>query len=63
MVELGRVSLRINIETQMFKYLQRKPFVNENCNLGKAFNKEVVPNKKSELVHKNETYTGLLRYD
>ena len=31
----------------MFKYLQRKTFVNENCNLGKAFNKEVVPNKKS----------------
>ena len=47
MVELGQVSLRINIETQMFKYLQRKPFANENCNLGKAFNKEVVPNKKS----------------
>ena len=35
----------------MFKYLQRKPFVNENCNLGKAFNEEV-PNTKSGWLTK-----------
>ena len=51
MIELGRVSLRINIETQMFKYLQRKPFMKENCSLGKAFHEEV-PNKEPSWLRK-----------
>ena len=29
--ELGRFPLRISIETQLFKYLQRIPFLKEDC--------------------------------
>ena len=36
--ELGRFPFRITIETQLFKYLQRIPFVKEDCYLRKAFN-------------------------
>ena len=39
--ELGRLPLRITIETQLFKYLQRIPFVKGNCYLRQAFNEEL----------------------
>ena len=44
--ELGQFPLRITIETQLFKYLQRIPFVKEDCYLRKAFNEELA-NKES----------------
>ena len=44
--ELGRLPFRITIETQLFKYLQRIPFVKEDCYLHKAFNEELA-NKES----------------
>ena len=49
--ELGRFPLRITIETQLFKYLQRIPFVKEDCCLRKAFNEEL-SNKESGWVTK-----------
>ena len=49
--ELGRLPLRITIETQLFKYLQRIPFVKEDCCLRKAFNEELA-NKESGWVIK-----------
>ena len=49
--ELGRFPLRITIETQLFKYLQRIPFVKEDCCLRKAFNEELA-NKESGWVIK-----------
>ena len=33
---IGRVTFEINIETQMFEYLQRIPFLNEDTYLCKA---------------------------
>ena len=42
LVELGRILFTINIETQLFKYLQRMPFVKEDCYLRQAFNEELV---------------------
>ena len=45
LVELGRILFTINIETQLFKYLQRMPFVKEDY-LRQAFNEELV-NMKS----------------
>ena len=39
--ELGRFPLRICIETQLFKYLQRIPFLKEDCYLPEAFNEEL----------------------
>ena len=49
--ELGRFPLRISIETQLFKYLHRIPFVKEDFYLSKAFNEEL-PNKESGWVKK-----------
>ena len=49
--ELGRFSLRICIETQLFKYLQRIPLLKEDCYLGKAFNEELA-NKESGWMTK-----------
>ena len=49
--ELGRFPFRISIETQLFKYLQRIPFVKEDCRLCKAFNEELA-NKESGWVIK-----------
>ena len=49
--ELGRFTLRISIETQLFKYLQIIPFVKEDCYLPKAFNEELA-NKESGWVTK-----------
>ena len=49
--KLGRFPLRISIETQLFKYLQRIPFVKEDCYLRKAFNEELA-NKESGWVRK-----------
>ena len=42
LVELGRILFTINIEAQLFKYLQRMPFVKEDCYLDQAFNEELV---------------------
>ena len=36
LAEIGRVIFEINIETQMFEYLQRNPFLNEDTYLYKA---------------------------
>ena len=55
--ELGRFPSRINIGTQFLKYLQRIPFVNEDCYLRKAFNEEL-----PWQGNKNETPAGLLQY-
>ena len=41
LAELGRTPLRINIETQMFKYLQRFPFLKESSLLIAAFKEEL----------------------
>ena len=49
--EPGRFPLRISIEIQLFKYLQRIPFRKEDCYLRKAFNEELV-NKESGWVTK-----------
>ena len=49
--ELGRFPFRITIETQLLKYLQRIPFVKEDCYLHKAFNEELA-NKESGWVTK-----------
>ena len=49
--ELGRFPFRITIETQLFKYLQRIPFVKKDCYLYRAFNVEVV-NKESGCMTK-----------
>ena len=49
--KLGRFPLRISIETQLFKYLQRILFVKEDCYLRKAFNEELA-NKESGWVTK-----------
>ena len=49
--ELGRFPFRISIETQLFKYLQRIPFVKGDCYLRKAFNEELA-NKESAWVTK-----------
>ena len=49
--KLGRFPLRISIETQLFKYLQRIPFVKEDCYLRKTFNEELA-NKQSGWVTK-----------
>ena len=49
--ELGRFPLRINIETRLFKYVKRIPFVKEDCYLRKAFNEEL-SNKESGWVTK-----------
>ena len=49
--ELGRFPLRINIETRLFKYVKRIPFVKEDCYLRKAFNEELA-NKESGWVTK-----------
>ena len=49
--KLGRFPLRISIETQLFKYLQRILFVKEDCYLCKAFNEELA-NKESGWVTK-----------
>ena len=38
--DLGRFLLRITIETQLFKYLQKLSFVKQDCYLRKAFNDE-----------------------
>ena len=43
--ELGRFPLRITIETQLFKYLQRIPFVKEDCYLRKGFHEELTNNE------------------
>ena len=49
--ELGRFPFRITIETQLLKYLQRIPFVKEDCYLRKAFNEELA-NRESGWVTK-----------
>ena len=49
--ELGRFPLRISIETQLFKYLQRIPFLKEDCYLRRAFNEELA-NKESGWMTK-----------
>ena len=51
LAELGQFPLRISIETQFFKYLQRIPFLKEDCFLRKAFNEELA-NKESGWVTK-----------
>ena len=38
--ELGRTLLKIDIETKMFKYFQRFPFIETNIYLFKAFKEE-----------------------
>ena len=38
--ELGRTPLKIDIETKMFKYFQRFPFIETNRYLFKAFKEE-----------------------
>ena len=42
--ELGWFPFRIIIETQLFKLLQRIPFVKEDCDLRKNFNEELANN-------------------
>ena len=49
--EVGKFLFRISIETQLFKYLQRIPFMKEGCYLRKTFNEELA-NKKSGWVIK-----------
>ena len=49
--KLDRFPLRISNETQLFKYLQRIPFVKEDGYLRKAFNEELA-NKESGWVTK-----------
>ena len=49
--ELGRFPLRISIERQLLKYLQRIPWVKKDCYLRKAFNEELA-NKESGCVTK-----------
>ena len=49
--ELDRFSLIISTETQLFQYLQRFPFVKEDCYLRKAFNVELA-NKEPRWVTK-----------
>ena len=49
--KLDRFPLRISNETQLFKYLQRIPFVKEDGYLRKAFNEELA-NKESGWVRK-----------
>ena len=48
---LGQFPFGISIETQLLKYLQRIPFVKEDCNLRKALNEELA-NKESGWVTK-----------
>ena len=55
--KLGRFPLRICIETQLFKYLQRIPFLNEDCYLRKAFNEELA-NKESGWMTKMRLDSG-----
>ena len=55
--ELGRLSFRISIETQLFKYLQRTPFMKEDCYFRKAFNEELA-NKESGWVTKMRHLLG-----
>ena len=38
--ELRRTPLKIDVETKMFKYLQRCPFIETNSYLFKAFKEE-----------------------
>ena len=40
LVELGRTPLKINIEIQMFKYIQRLAFIEKDRNVFKAFHEE-----------------------
>ena len=40
LAELGRTPLKINIEIQMFKYLQRFAFIEKNRYVFKAFQEE-----------------------
>ena len=49
--ELDWFPFRITIQTQLFKYLHRIPFVKEDCYLHKAFNEEL-SNKESGWVAK-----------
>ena len=41
LAELGRLPFKIYIETQIFKYLQRLPFLEEDTFLRKAINEEI----------------------
>ena len=41
LAEAGRVPFKTNIETQMFKYLHRFPFLNEDTHLYKTFHEEI----------------------
>ena len=41
LAELGRLPFQIYIETQMFKYLQRLPFLEENTYLRNTINEEI----------------------
>ena len=50
--KLGRFPFRISIETQLFKYLQRVPFMEEDHHLHEAFNEEQKANKESGRVIK-----------
>ena len=50
--KLGRFPFRISIETQLFKFLQRVPFMKEDHHLHKAFNEEQEANKESGRVIK-----------
>ena len=43
--ELGQFPFRTTIETQLFKYLQRIPFVKEDCYLRKGFHEELTNNE------------------
>ena len=40
LAELGRTPLKINIEIQMFKYLQRFAFIEKERYVSKAFQEE-----------------------
>ena len=55
--ELARFPFRITIETQLFKYLPRIPFVKEDYYLRKSFNEELA-NKKSGWVTKMRNLLG-----
>ena len=44
LAELGRYPLKISIETQMFKYLQRFPFLDKDRYLVKAFEEDLLSN-------------------
>ena len=52
LAELGRTPLKINIEIQMFKYLQRFAFIEKERCVSKAFQEQ---NQAMDKIYENKT--------